>query len=153
MELLLESWDGRAPGPPATWKKLFFSFRFQVFKWGESGGAEGALETFQPGRGCFIHIQSFKLGHLEVGFSFMFLVLKQQRWANNLVFEYYSNNKYSYSYSTTNWNPSIIRIRIRPKPWVRILFVFGYFENMNIIRLSIRPPLYRTGVNKKPFSW
>ena len=40
--------------------------------------------------------------------------------------------------------PNIIRIRIRPKIWVRILFVFvfGYFENTNIIRLSIWPPIH-----------
>ena len=58
---------------------------------------------------------------------------------------------YSYSYSSKNLSPNIIRIRIRSKIWVRILFVFvfGYFENTNIIRCSIRPPMYRTGTNKK----
>ena len=81
-----------------------------------------------------------------------------QRWANNSVFVFDHKLKpeyYSYLYSSKNLGPNIIRIRIRPKIWVRILFVFvfGYFENTNIIRLSIRPPIYRTGVNKKPFTW
>ena len=65
----------------------------------------------------------------------------------------FGSEYYLYSYSSKNLDPNIIRIRIRPKIWVRILFVFGYFENTNIIRLSIRPPMYRKGVNKKPFTW
>ena len=67
----------------------------------------------------------------------------------------FGSEYYLYSYSSKNLGPNIIRIRIRPKIWGRISFVFsfGYFENTNIIRLSIRPPIYRTGVNKKPFTW
>ena len=45
-----------------------------------------------------------------------------------ILFEYYSNNKYSYSYSATNWDPNIIRIRIHPKILVRILFVFVFVQ-------------------------
>ena len=48
---------------------------------------------------------------------------------------------YSYSYSSKNLGPNIICILIR-----------FFFENTNIIRLSIRPPIHRSGVNKKPFS-
>ena len=56
-----------------------------------------------------------------------------QRWANNSVFEYYSNNiripKYSYSYSVDIFKPNNIRIRIRVIFSNRIIFVFvfGWF--------------------------
>ena len=57
----------------------------------------------------------------------------KQRWANNSVFEYYSNNiripKYSYSYSVDIFKPNNIRIRIRVIFSNRIIFVFvfGWF--------------------------
>ena len=56
-----------------------------------------------------------------------------QRWANNSVFEYYSNNiqipKYSYSYSDDIFKPNNIRVRIRVIFSNRIIFVFvfGWF--------------------------
>ena len=74
------------------------------------------------------------------------LVETPQRWANNSVFEYYSNTwgrilvfvfgwfleteYYSYSYSGDFLKTNIIRIRIRVIFWNRILFVFvfGWFS-------------------------
>ena len=58
---------------------------------------------------------------------------RKQRWANNSVFEYYSNNiripKYSYSYLVDIFKPNNIRIRIRVIFSNRIIFVFvfGWF--------------------------
>ena len=79
------------------------------------------------------------------------------RYSNNIrIFVFVFRNKLKpeyYSYSSKNLGPNNIRIRIRPKIWVRILFVFNYFENTNIIRLGIWPPIYWTGVNKKPFTF
>ena len=74
----------------------------------------------------------------------LFLVVVVQRWADNSVFEYYSNTcgrilvfvfvfrwlfeteYYSYSYSGNFLKPNIIRIRIRAIFSNRILFVFVF---------------------------
>ena len=73
--------------PTGHLEEAVFFFQIPSFQVGtEWGGGEGALETFQPGRGCFIHIQSFKLGHLEVGFFFMFPILKQGKSNQQQIF-------------------------------------------------------------------
>ena len=67
------------------------------------------------------------------GFASNELKCSDQRWANNSVLEYYSNNiripKYSYSYSVDIFKPNNIRIRIRVIFSNRIIFVFvfGHF--------------------------
>ena len=79
-----------------------------------------------------------------------------QRWANNSVFEYHSNNiwitNYSYSYSVMFERPNIICIRSFSEDRILFVFIFGHFRKSeyysysysvifgrpNIIRICIR---------------
>ena len=78
---------------------------------------------FQKYSTCHVCVQLWPMLYLRICVF--------QRWANNSVFEYYSNNiripNYSYSYSVVIFKPNNIRIRVDFSNRIIFVFVFGEF--------------------------